>query len=124
MHVLLVLSCSLIVMGLGPGHYFRVPAGWPQTAAASEHLAFTVAHDYSQQGMVPVTDCGSVFRSALSGLAYATRPKRPWAAVWRNIRCGWMQPPVKVKAHFSREQCEAIGQGDLWAGLAAGGHLC
>ena len=96
-----------------------VPAGWPQTALASEHLAFTVAHDYSQQGMVPVTDCGSVFRSALSGLAYATHPKRPWAEVWRDIRCGWMQPPVKVKAHFSREQCEAIGQGDLWAGNQA-----
>ena len=101
------------------GITFVVPAGWPQTAAASEHLAYQVAHDYARQGMVPVTDCGSVFRSARSGMAYATNPKRPWAAVRSDIRCGWLEPALKVKAHFSRLQCEAIGQGDLWAGNQA-----
>ena len=101
------------------GITFVVPAGWPQTAASSEHLAYQVAHDYARQGMVPVTDCGSVFQSALSGKAYATHPKRPWAAVWSDIRCGWLEPPLKVKAHFSREQCAAIGQEHLWAGNQA-----
>ena len=98
------------------GLTFVVPAGWPQTAAASEHLAYSIAHDYSAQGMTAVTDCGSVFRSAAEGLAYATHPKRPWAAVWAEVRPGWMLAPVKVKAHFTKEQMVAIGQGHLWAG--------
>jgi hypothetical protein len=101
------------------GLTFVVPAGWPQTAAAAEHLAYIVAHDHSMQGMIAVTDCGSVFRSAAEGLAYATNPKRPWAAAWADVRAGWMQPPVKVKAHFTKQQCEAIGQGHLWAGNQA-----
>ena len=83
------------------GLTFVAPEGWPQTAAAAEHLAMTVAQDYAEQGLVPVTDCGSVYRSAAEGPRCATHEKRPWAAIWADIR-GWLGPPLKVEAHLTQ----------------------
>ncbi len=69
--------------------------------------------------MVPITDCGSVFRSAEAGPKHATHEKRPWAAVWADLRPHWLGPPVRVKAHLTKEQSAERGQLDLWQGNAA-----
>ena len=98
------------------GLSFVVPAGWPQTAAAAEHLAFYVAAAYSAPGLSIVTDCGSVFASATRGPAYAEHPKRPWAAVWASFDSTRLGAVLKVKAHLTEEQSSCRGEGHLWRG--------
>ena len=98
------------------GLSFVVPEGWPQTAAAAEHLAYYLAALCSEDGMCIVTDCGSVFASASKGPAYAEHPKRPWSAIWAGVDTTRLGPVLKVKAHLTREQSVGRGEGHLWRG--------
>ncbi len=77
-----------------------------------------VCRTYSEQGVVPVTDCGSVHRSAVGGQKCATREKRPWAAVWAGID-EQLGQTLKVKAHLTLEQSRAMGQEEIWHGNVA-----
>ncbi len=77
-----------------------------------------VAQAFAKPGLAPVTDCGSVVRSAVAGPSYSPHEKRPWAALWIDIG-GQPGLPVKVTAHFSREQSAELGQLDLWHGNGA-----
>ncbi len=90
---------------------FVVPAGWPQTAAAAEHLCIAICRQFCEEGVQLATDCGSVVLSARSGPAYATHEKRPWAAVWADVGVHFGLV-TKVNAHVSLEQAISRGQGD------------
>jgi len=94
---------------------FVVPRGWPRTAAAAEFLAFILGARFNGGGLPLVTDCQAVWSSAVGGPRVAMHPKKPWAAVWADFDFSGVQA-LKVKAHLSLQQAEAIGQSSLWAG--------
>ena len=73
-----------------------------------------VGQAFAEPGLAPVTDCGSVFRSAVAGPTCSTHEKRPRAALWVYIG-DKLGLPSKVKAHLSREQFAELGQLYLWS---------
>ncbi len=86
------------------------PRGWEQTAAAGEHLAAWTADKMAEPGVCYVTDCGSVFSAGSASRMVATSAKRRWAGLWWDIS-GFMGDFIKVKAHLTRQEAIARGQG-------------
>ncbi len=107
-------ECGTVLWGLT----FAVPRGMPQTGAAAVHLCVWVCQAYAEAGIRPITDSGSVYRSAVRGQPHAAHEKRPWAAIWADIG-GSLGPGGKVTAHLSLEASTAAGQAALWRGNAA-----
>ncbi len=53
---------------------------------------------------------------------FATSEKRLWAGLWRGIS-GLVGASAKVKAHLTREEAIARGQGHFWARNDRAGRL-
>ena len=73
-----------------------VPGGFPQTAAAGEHLAALLVDQTVGGPAHLVGDCSSMIRSA-SHLQWARMPQRPWAGIWKQVLHQHLAS--KVKAH-------------------------
>ncbi len=73
------------------------------------------ADKMAEPGISFVADCGSVHAAGTASRRAATSEKRPWAGLWQD-GSGLMGGFVKVKAHLTRGEAAARGQGHLWVG--------
>ena len=87
-----------------------VPGGFPQTAAAGEHLAALLVDQAVGEPAHLVGDCSSMIRSA-SHLLWARMPQRPWAGIWKQVQ--HQHRASKVKAH-QKMQADWSAQEKEW----------
>jgi len=98
--------------------WMALPGELPQTAAAGEHVAATIAIWYSRlpRSRDPVTitaDCASVIRSAQQR-RWAIGEKRPFAGFWRTFK--EIVHAIKTKAHRSQQAAKDAGDEQNWYG--------
>ena len=92
-----------------------LPRWVPATAAAGEHMAPVLASLYSDGPHCIITDCSSVYASAMQGANFALHWSRPMAGMWQDVRFGHLSAK-KTKAHRSKQQAIANGDLDEWVG--------
>ena len=94
-----------------------VPGGFPQTAAAGEHMAVLLVDSTSDGPCMLVGDCSSMIRSA-NFLPWARESQRPWAGVWKQVQ--HQHVATKVLAHQRMcENWDLKTKMDFWGNMQA-----
>ena len=93
----------------------------PQTSDVAEHLAIVMVSELAAAGgeevkHVIISDCASAVRSFTVGGRVADHHASPHAGFWRDVKRQCIKEVIKVKAHLTRDQAEARGEGHMWEG--------
>ena len=93
----------------------------PQTSDVAEHLATVMVTQLAAAGGEDIrhfiiSDCASAVRSFSIGGRLADHHASPHAGFLRDVKRACIDEVVKVKAHLTREQAEARGEGHMWEG--------
>ena len=94
-----------------------VPGGFPQTAAAGEHLAVLLVDSTSEGPCLLVGDCSSMIRSA-NHLLWARAAQRPWAGVWKQVQHQHVAGKVLAHQKFCEEWDQKTKM-DFWGNMQA-----
>lgn len=85
---------------------FRVPADYPQSAAAGEQFALYWADRTAEMGATVISDCKAAIAGYMDREAGQHDERRSWAGLWRQYK-GTITNLEKVKAHT--ELCDDAG---------------
>ena len=93
----------------------------PQTSDIAEHLAIVMVSQLAAAGgeevkHVIISDCASAVRSFTVGGRLADHHASPHAGFWRDVKRQCIEEVIKVKAHLTKAQAEARGEGHMWEG--------
>jgi ribonuclease HI len=111
------------------GLWSSVPSPWPQEANTAEHIALFHAFEHAQPGCRILSDCMTVVKGWINGIAWASGPKRPHGGIWRELAASIQKgngvtSVEKTKAHRDLAQLEGDelrhGRGNAAADSKAG----